>query len=952
MKAVVCVAILFNVGVVAAQQVELSVVPNGDVTNARLDWQAIPNETYSVEGSDRLQPPSWTNLTGDGVLSSNVLGAYETAISNQVQFFRVVKHDTSPPAIVRLVPEDDAIAVPSNTTVSLTLSDETGIDTNSFVLSIASWTNMTMAEGMLSWSNGTVSFVPPSSLGNPGSVVTGLITVADTLGYTLSNSMWSFQIDRTNVATDAFIPLTAPPASQGLTILSDGKTERIRSLPSVRPLGGTDEYHIFEVTSNTVVFSYDTAPPDITNGTLMVSFDAAYPFYRSVVSNNVDSGRSEVTAWTTNIPLTALVQETSVSVVDFTPAQPSGDPQALVAGSLALLHVEFGDDLSGTVLHEDAGLKLHLQEASWAFVGDVDVAFDIVRGELRALDASAGGSLALNMTPEVIFYQAISGGGSVPLITPATRIFGGMAGPIPVWVEVSMELNAGYSYDASGSGNAHTTIDAEQELTFRLRLRDNTWTAGTDNPPIVLEADPIIWQLEGTANAKIYVQPKLTVLVYSLAGPCIDIKPYAEIDGWYQESPLEYELGLYFGLSSTLGIESRIWYVGWGSKPEWVLFDQKWPLWSDAHPDARGGPRFVSPFPGRTVQAGARLVLDAYAQGSPPPMYKWYFKGTRIVGATSPEYLIDPAVAGHAGEYRVQAWNNQGAVETCAVVIVQQPAPSGMVLIPGGANGGTNPLGEGESYDASYYPSNYSLTVTSFYMDRTEVTKAQWDEVASWADDNGYDIGPGDASGKATNHPVQAVTWYECVKWCNARSEKEGKTWAYYTSATTTAANVYRAGVVDVQGDWVRVDTGYRLPTCVEWQYAARGGVANRRFPWGSDSISHSQANYHASDYAYDLSSGGYHPSYIAGGRPYTSPVGAFEMGKNAYGVYDMAGNVWEWCYDWYPGYEGTFRVKCGGSWAYGADYCRVAYRNGDLPGGSHDDKGFRAVLPTGEFAP
>jgi formylglycine-generating enzyme required for sulfatase activity len=265
-------------------------------------------------------------------------------------------------------------------------------------------------------------------------------------------------------------------------------------------------------------------------------------------------------------------------------------------------------------------------------------------------------------------------------------------------------------------------------------------------------------------------------------------------------------------------------------------------------------------------------------------------------------------------------------------------SPSAMVLIPGGNNSGTDP-------DFG----TYSLTVDSFYMDRHEVSKALWDEVKNWNGGNGYtDLAVG--GGKAANHPVQIVSWYDCVKWCNARSQRDGRVPVYYMDADYT--QIYKIGQVSepyVKGE----ANGYRLPTDVQWEYAARGGVASRRFPWGdTDTIQHARANYYSywsggrPYFSYDTSPAeGYHPDWNDGITPYTSPVGSFAA--NGYGLYDMVGNVWEWSYEWYPGYEGSCRVVRGGGWSTYTGYCRVALRGNSLYSPyANGTVGFRAVRP------
>jgi formylglycine-generating enzyme len=248
----------------------------------------------------------------------------------------------------------------------------------------------------------------------------------------------------------------------------------------------------------------------------------------------------------------------------------------------------------------------------------------------------------------------------------------------------------------------------------------------------------------------------------------------------------------------------------------------------------------------------------------------------------------------------------------------------------------------------------HTVYVSAFYLEKNLVTKALWDEVKFWNDGNGYGFNnPG--LGKAPNHPVYHMNWYEAVKWCNARSEMEGLTPCYYTNSSLTT--VYRIGSIAPYVNWNA--NGYRLPTEVEWEKAARGGFSGQRYPWG-DTITHSKANYRSYDaYAYlgDLSpTRGYNPTYNDGVIPYTSPGGAFAA--NGYGLYDMAGNVPEWCWDWFDvawygnagatqadtrgptSGTGNSRVLRGGSWDMSALSVRCSSRAYGLPAGTSSSSG------------
>ena len=278
-----------------------------------------------------------------------------------------------------------------------------------------------------------------------------------------------------------------------------------------------------------------------------------------------------------------------------------------------------------------------------------------------------------------------------------------------------------------------------------------------------------------------------------------------------------------------------------------------------------------------------------------------------------------------------------------------------MLLIPAG----TFQMGSDDTNASSDEKPVHSVTLTkSFYLCDHEVTQAEWKAVfgnnpSRFDGSSGKEAADGEAQDE---RPVERVNWYMAIAYCNKLSLKEGLEPCYSVSGVSDWASLAYGDIpTSNDSDWNAATcdfakTGYRLPTEAEWEYAARGGIETTTERAWAGTASETELG----DYAW----------YGVNSESKTHEVK--KKKPNGYGLYDMSGNVWEWCWDWWPNTgdyaddkdgatdpagpsSGSYRVKRGGSWYFTARLCAVSCRNYDSPDYLYDDLGFRVVRSSSE---
>ena len=248
-----------------------------------------------------------------------------------------------------------------------------------------------------------------------------------------------------------------------------------------------------------------------------------------------------------------------------------------------------------------------------------------------------------------------------------------------------------------------------------------------------------------------------------------------------------------------------------------------------------------------------------------------------------------------------------------------------MILV----EGGTFQMRDVRNDSEGYYidkPGHVVNLTYDYWIGQYPVT---FDEYNTYTNATGNSLERDSSYGRG-QRPVININWWDAARYCNWLSKKEGISKAYNDFGN----------LLDRDGSKttdIKKAEGYRLPTEAEWKYAARGGKKTKGYKYsGSD----------------NLDEVGWYWNNWGNANSKTQPVG--QKKANELGIFDMSGNVWEWCHDWYASYtnkaqtnpiganSGSYRLIRGGSWCSAAYYCRVAGQSYDYPWNTSTSSGFR----------
>ena len=698
-----------------------SATPTADGSGVTLNWlgdPGAPNAAYRVYATTSLVDTNapWEAASGFVTPITSWTLEETVALTNDVMFYRVEKVDREGPTFEYVTPAKDAVSVPADSPVSVRVSDESGVVAdNSLALYMGDVRHAFGDEGV-TWEDGVLTYAG-GPLGEPGETVDVWATAKDRCGNVGSSeqSLLVLAKDAETIAsadTQAVPFLVIPSGKHTVSELIDAvSTNAGPSTAGARAAGDDYTLEIVGTTSNTLVFAYTgNAYELLAVDQLWASEDANNIFYRKISAvGEPDESTSTITVDTTEATLADFFvggsfssddsEWTEYDVVGLVEGEEVSAQSRRrmvrrgIGGSTAKnfatngvlkadwLNAKLPSQLRfvGRPGYDDTGKEIGEWDVGAGFSVAAD--FAVLKRKFNSCDLAVTGKVHVLLHPRLVATTNMSYSNTwTKTIANVKKTFAGTIGPVPVWVDVGVDVPVTLNVQAEATNaSVQATIDISRAIDFRWRLTDDQWKQiGSGNTGWAIAETNFSYEVVGSAGVRASIKPTVTVKVYSLIGAYGNVEPYLEANasGYVRGQNLQapdfyYLMTAYAGLNAEIGLASTIWCDDWGTPPHKSFSPLRKELLRIEGTNTP--PSFASKPFDYEAKAGETVMLSALAKGTPPLHYTWYHNG--VDTGRRETYITMTAAEATAGTYMVKVRNGYGEISALAAVTIATNTP-------------------------------------------------------------------------------------------------------------------------------------------------------------------------------------------------------------------------------------------------------------------------------------
>ena len=692
-----------------------------DGSGLTMNWlgdPGVPHAAYVIVGKPSLVDTNtgatdtnkWSRMSDYITPITDWKFATTVPFTNDIMFYRVERVDREGPSFEYVSPEKDAVSVRTNAPVSVRITDDSGVVAdNSLAIYVGDVRHAFGEDDDVSWDDGVLTYT--GNLGDPGDTVDVWATAKDTCGnvgsseqslLVLASDVVKLTSDEPQVVPFLVISNGTHSVSELVGKVADSPGTAARSIAAIRA-AETNTLAIVGTTSNTLVFAYTgNAYELLKEGQLWASEDANNIFYRKITSiGEPDETTRTVTVDTTDATLADFFVGGSFSsddsewaeydIVGFVEGEEAG-PQSRrrlvrprIGGSTAKNFATNGVIKSDWLkIPTNVPLQFVDNLGEWDVGAGFSVAadFGILKRKFNSCDLGVNGNVHVYPHPELAATTSAQYSNTwTKTIANVKKTFAGAIGPVPIWVDVGVEVPVTLTVQAQATNaSVKATIDISRALDFRWRLTDDQWKQiGSGNTGWVIAQTNFTYEVEGSAGVRASIKPTLTVKVYSLIGANGWVEPYLEADAFtrVQGQNLNaqdyfYRAAVYAGLNAGVGLELAVWNDDWGTLPSKSFSPLRKQIF---YVEGTNRPPTIDTAPvDYTADAGETVMFSVIADGSWPLRYTWYHNDKDTGRRDS--FITLTAGEATAGDYKVVIQNGYGTTNATARLNVVTNLPA------------------------------------------------------------------------------------------------------------------------------------------------------------------------------------------------------------------------------------------------------------------------------------